>query len=87
METVENIVISEIQQNDSSSYLMVISPYTPYDSPTEPILYKATGTQVIAKLKEIFMYDEEETESIEEFLSIIDSMNGDGYDYIQVFMN
>ena len=83
METVENIEISEIKQ-DATNYLVMVSPY---DSPTESFLYKATGTQVIAKLKEIFMYDEEETESIEEFLSIIDSMNGDGYDYIQVFEN
>ena len=87
METVENIEISEIQQNDSSSYLMVISPYTPFGGAGEPEVSKANGNEVIAKLKEIFMYDEEETESIEEFLSIIDSMNGDGYDYIQVFEN
>jgi len=87
MKTLEKIEISEIKQNNSSSYLMVVTPYERYGTTQEPIIYNGSGFQLIDKIKDAYNYDPEEYDSIEEFLLAVDSMNGDGYDYIQVFMN
>ena len=86
MKTLQGLEIGQIQFNDSITYLMVITPYEPYGASAEPIVLHGTGNEMIEKIKDVYDYDFEEGDSIEEFLQVVDNSNGDGNDYIQVYL-
>jgi len=66
-------------------YLILIEVYERFSEGVRKVI-EGSGHDVIEILKTSFLYDEEEHSNLKDFLSQADDMNGDGFDYVQVFL-
>ena len=80
MKSLKQVNIEDITSN--KKYLLVVQEYERYgDGGTTS--YIGIGDEVIEKIKQIFGYDEEDGD---DWLEFVEERNGDGDDYIEVFV-
>lgn len=71
-----------------SNYLMIISTYERHGD-GEQVVKSGTGKEVIGVLKETFLYDgfieDNPTANEFDFLLHAGDLNGDGWDYVEIY--